>query len=103
MIGALLALAGTYAVRYKQSSDCTPVTPPPFTLPSRVTGCGHGGSSAVAARSPGHASGFCGAFQRNAPTGGLANGTPRKIFTPSLLSPTNTPVSMVAFTGAASA
>jgi hypothetical protein len=41
-----------------------------------------------------------GAFQRRSPVGALANGTPRKWFTPSIVSPTRTPVSMVALTEA---
>ncbi len=74
------------------------MTPPPFGVPSALMGCGHGGSLANAVRSPGHLSSRCGAFQRNWPTGGFANGTPRKTFTPSSTSPTSTPLSIVALT-----
>src|SRR5687767_15531695 len=94
--GAFFAFAGPYTLRYRQSSDCTPATPPPLTEPSLFTGCGQGASFATAARWPGHGSGCCEAFQRNSPTGGFAYGTPRNTCTPSRASPTRTPESIVA-------
>ena len=44
--------------------------------------CGGGGPKAVAARTPSQAAAGCGAANRSAPTGGAANGMPRKTARP---------------------
>src|SRR5580658_2813373 len=43
---------------------------------------GGGGPNATASRTPSHGTGGCGAWKRRSPTGGLANGMPRKVATP---------------------
>jgi hypothetical protein len=45
--------------------------------------CTHDGPKAPASRVPAHLAGRAGGFQRRSPTGGAANGMPRKALMPS--------------------
>src|SRR5262245_12791176 len=73
--GAFFAFAGACTFRYRQSSDVSPLTPPPFgVLPSGFVGCGQGSLNFVASRAPSHLAIFWGGCHRKSPIGGFAKG-----------------------------
>ena len=61
--------AGVQIFKYKLSS---------LTPDTGLPACIGAGAYSCALNTPSHFSAGCGAFQRNSPTGGLANGTPLK-------------------------
>src|SRR4249919_4056295 len=62
--------------------------------PSMNADCGGGGPNMSASRTPSHGRAGCGAANRRAPTGGWANGMPRKTATPFSARPRTCPAAV---------
>src|SRR5579862_6046302 len=62
----------------------------PAGVPGNIA-CGHCGPNAAASRTPSHAAVGAGAWNRRLPTGGCANGTPRKTALPCSTRPLTRP------------
>src|SRR5258708_4319447 len=85
--GRSCAPDGVHTLRNKQSSV--------LLGPDRLNVCGHSLPTSSASRAPVHGGIGCGARKRRSPTGGAANGTPRKWRTSPVLPPCNVPLSIV--------
>src|SRR5437588_1448696 len=82
---------GVHTLRVRQSSSLGESSPP-MPPPRAGSGCGAHAPYSVAGRTPFHGATGCGGRNRRGPTGGAANGTPRKTVSPPSLAPCTAPV-----------
>src|SRR5262249_40082497 len=97
--------AGVHTFKYRQSSLIGLSARSRKIMSEKIGACMQRVPNSVALRTPLQFFTGCGAFQRNSPTGGAANGIPRKTRTPGVpaVAPSTTPFSVRTSSAAATA